>query len=180
MPVLSKQHAEYSVLTNETVNIGNKNCCVKNEQLCGATSEMDVVMKDSEFFSKTLDLELQRAKRYRVFVSMTVFDLSFLRSSQDESLLQDSIELIRKNVRAIDSVAAVGEYKIGLLFPETPRQGAEVSSRRIAELLKDRLMGQADCDARELIPLEMVSYPDAAGARSFSDSLAEIAVSSRN
>lgn len=137
----------------------------------------------TEDFSKTLDLELQRAKRYRVFVSMTVFDLSFLKTGSCETngtIVANSIELIRKNIRAIDSVAAIGKYKIGLLLPETPRQGAEVSSRRIAELLKNRLSSQPECNAAELIPLEMVSYPDAAGARSFSEFLEEITVTNRN
>ena len=137
----------------------------------------------TESFSKTLDLELQRAKRYRVFVSMTVFDLSFLKSGCGDTngtIVTDSIELIRENIRSIDSVAAIGEYKIGLLLPETPRQGAEVSSRRIAELLKDRLRAQPNCDTAELIPLEMVSYPDAAGARNFSEFLEDMAASSHN
>jgi len=137
----------------------------------------------TDSFSKALDLELQRAKRYRVFVSMTVFDLSFLKSGSTDSkeaIVADSIELIRENIRSIDSVAAIGEYKIGVLLPETPRQGAEVSSRRIAELLKDQLAAQPDGGPVELVPLEMVSYPDAAGARSFSEFLKDMAASSCN
>ncbi len=144
---------------------------------------MSMTKTQTDSFSKALDLELQRAKRYRVFVSMTVFDLSFLKTDNGDSsdkLVADSLELIRENIRAIDSAAVIGEYKIGLLLPETPRQGAEVSSRRIAELLKDRLATKPDEGTTELVPLEMLSYPDAAGARSFPEFLTDMAASNCN
>ncbi|HQL23258.1 MAG TPA: hypothetical protein PKY95_02455, partial [candidate division Zixibacteria bacterium] len=66
-------------------------------------------MDDCNFIDK-VDLELKRAERYSVFVSLVVFDLSFLEnhlgpgaSSVVHSLSQEA----RRNVREIDVVSVM-------------------------------------------------------------------------
>ena len=140
-------------------------------------------MTPVESFSKRIDLELKRAQRYSIFISMTVFDLSFLEEREvndRDVIVQNTVDLIRNNVREIDNVALIDNYKIGLLFPETQRQGAEIASRRITELIKDSISHLVQKEYEGLIPLEMLSYPDAAGAKSLSEFLGELANTNTN
>jgi hypothetical protein len=140
-------------------------------------------MQPEQSFARVLDLELKRAERYRIFISMIVFDLSLVREITNggaESAIDGTVELIRKNIREIDNVVAMSGCRVGLLFPETPRQGAEIVSKRLTELIRTYISGLAKSDLGELIPLEMVSYPDAAGAKSMSSYLEELLASKRN
>jgi len=140
-------------------------------------------MTPVESFGKRVDIELKRAQRYSIFISMTVFDLSFLKDREMNSkdvIVQDTVNLIQKNVREIDNVALIDNYKIGLLFPETQRQGAEIASRRIADVIRDSISHLVQKEHEGLIPLEMLSYPDAAGAKSLSEFLEELVNTNRN
>jgi GGDEF domain-containing protein len=145
--------------------------------------EVEMELLPSESFAKRLDLELKRAERYRIFVSTIVFDLSFVKRDKDidvEGIVNQTVAHIRNNIREIDNVAVIGDYKIGLLFPETPRQGAEIASKRIAELIRNSISNVTKKEMEHLIPMEMVSYPDAAGAKSLSEFLKELTQMSRN
>ncbi len=140
-------------------------------------------MQPEQSFARVLDLELKRAERYRIFISMIVFDLSLVKEVTNggtESVIDGTVELIRKNIREIDNVIAMSGCRVGLLFPETPRQGAEIVSKRLTELIRTYISGLVKSDLGELIPLEMVSYPDAAGAKSMSSYLEELLASKRN
>lgn len=126
-------------------------------------------------FANQLDLELKRARRYSIFVSMVILDLSSLDDSEvgdKERVFQRLLDELKNNVREIDKVAAIDESRIAVLFPETSRQGAEVVSRRIMEQVKE-VVAKAG-ERNSLVPMEMVSYPDAAGARSMSEFLEDL------
>ncbi len=139
-------------------------------------------MEDYNFFSQ-VDLELKRAERYSVFVSLVVLDFSFLQeySGPDTAAIMSRLfASARRNVREVDILSMTDESKIVLLMPETPRQGAEIAGRRIRELLRDRLSAESGELADHVIPMEMASYPDAAGARTIRDFLREYSESHRN
>lgn len=141
------------------------------------------VLEQHRYFTERLDLELKRAKRYSIFVSMIVFDLSFLDSDEDGAdrvIVEKAARRVSANVRAIDNVSVLAEHKIGVLLPETPRQGAEITSRRLSEQIKQILNDLSEKSRDELIPIEMISYPDAAGAKPVSTALEELLESSRN
>ncbi|HQL23257.1 MAG TPA: hypothetical protein PKY95_02450, partial [candidate division Zixibacteria bacterium] len=77
-------------------------------------------------------------------------------------------------------VSVMDGCKLVLLLPETPRQGAEIASRRVSEILRDRLSRDNSAAAEKIIPLEMASYPDAAGARTIRDFLGDYLDRHRN
>lgn len=132
-------------------------------------------------FATQLDLELKRARRYSIFVSMVVLDLSGLgetEKGEKSQVLERLIDLLKNNIREIDRVAAIDDSRIALLFPETSRQGAEVVSRRLMEQVKDVVAREGEKSA--LVPMEMVSYPDAAGARSMSEFLEDLVKHGQN
>jgi hypothetical protein len=139
-------------------------------------------MDDVSFFNK-VDLELKRAERYSVFVSLVVFDLTFLRDQlgpDAPGAVRRLFESTRVKVREIDQVSVINDYKLVLLLPETPRQGAEIAGRRVNELLRDLLSTEVAEETERIIPMEMASYPDAAGARSIADFLHEYSHNHRN
>lgn len=127
-----------------------------------------------DLFLDRVGIELKRAERYRIFISLIVFDVASVKQvfpKQDSSVMSDLASHVQKHIRAIDNVALLGPHKLGLLLPETTRQGAEIASKRISELVKTRLSELIDERFEQVIPLEMASYPDAAGAKSISDFL---------
>jgi hypothetical protein len=139
-------------------------------------------MEDCAFLEK-VDLELKRAERYSVFVSLVVFDLAFLEShfgADAGGLVRRLSTDAARNVREIDVISVIDDNKLVLLLPETPRQGAEIAGRRVSELLKERLLLERPEIAEKIIPLEMASYPDAAGARSIRQFLGDYMERHRN
>ena len=130
---------------------------------------------EEPFFNK-VDIELKRAERYRIFISMIIFDISFVNTLCDdnqEQVIENILNLVKKNIRAIDNVSLVENSKLALLFPETTRQGAEIASKRLSNIIKENLEQLNTAKIDQVIPLEMASYPDAAGAKSIADMLKE-------
>ncbi|UCD63177.1 MAG: hypothetical protein JSW34_10545 [Candidatus Zixiibacteriota bacterium] len=134
-------------------------------------------------FIERVSTELKRAERYRIFVSLIILDVSFLQTlfpNHGSSLRSELAELVGKHIRSIDDISILGSGKLGLLFPETTRQGAEIASRRITELIHGRLSEMNAGQVEHVIPLEMASYPDAAGAMSITDFLRDYSQESLN
>ena len=120
--------------------------------------------------------ELQRAERYRVFVSLLLLDLSSVRErfgGRGSEIMQMLTRLTCQHVRGCDIVAAVNG-SIALLFPETPRQGAEITSKRLSDMIREKVSELSEQAVETVIPLEIASYPDTAGARSLSEFLDEL------
>ena len=133
----------------------------------------------AEVFLNQAGIELKRAERYRIFVSLIVFDLSTAAGSVRE--MADKLsQQIRDNVRASDHFAFIDHDRIAVLFPETPRQGAEVTARRLRNVLTTILEPEQAGDAEQLIPVEMVSFPDSGGARTVHDFLRDLSEQMRN
>jgi GGDEF domain-containing protein len=137
-----------------------------------------------EPFVRRVSLEMRRAERYRIFVSLVVLDLSFLkgRNGHDRSpLIEGILSTVAGNIRVIDEFALVGSHRLVVLMPETQRQGAEAAARRLSDIVKKDIEQRTQQSLDRMIPLEMASYPDAAGTRSISEMIQEIAqVESQN
>ena len=138
----------------------------------------------SESFVTRAGIELKRAERYRVFIALSVLDMGFTRElfTEDEHapVMDGILGAARGSVRACDYVSLVGPHHVCLLFPETSRQGAEVAIRRIGDSIRKELAGRTDKTVDQVIPVELSSYPDAAGARTVEDFLEELQLRARN
>jgi GGDEF domain-containing protein len=134
-------------------------------------------------FVQRVEVELNRAERYRVFVSLTVFDLGPVREvagDKNSEVLRDLSTQVRELVRACDYVALLHDHCLAVLQPETPRQGAEIAAKRLATMVKDRLVARLGEGANRVIPVEIASFPDTAGARTLNGFLEELAARSQN
>ena len=125
-------------------------------------------------FIDRVDVELKRAQRYQIFISLLVYDLSFLQNldiDDYDQLHKDILGLVAQKIRAIDDVTLLDSSKIAFLLPETNRQGAEIASRRISSVLKEYFSEGKNKEIEDVITPEMSSYPDAAGTKSIKDFL---------
>ena len=79
-------------------------------------------------FVERVGRELQRAERYRIFLSLIVLDFNSVRLISDGGETADVaklVDLVTGNTRSVDHAALVETGKVAVLLPETPRQGAE-------------------------------------------------------
>ena len=138
----------------------------------------------SESFLDQVGIELKRAERYRAFLSLTVLDLSFARESLGEEgcakLMERLHELTRRRVRVCDTISLADGCRLCLLLPETSRQGAEATVKRISEEVSAELSHHLDNNDEPTIPVELASFPDAAGARTILQFLEEFERESKN
>ncbi len=136
-------------------------------------------------FAKRIEYELKRAERYRIFVSFLVFDLATILdaigdlSSAGEnhrkSFIRSLNSVIGNSVREVDSVSNGNRMKIGVLCPETSRQGAEAAAKRIQSALSNYCLDHFKNSNEYFIPVEISSFPDAAGNRSIASYTKEYA-----
>lgn len=136
--------------------------------------ELKTDIIDASMFINRVDYELKRAERYSIFMSLVVYDMSLLRNSikdDYEKRTKDLYEDISEKVRKVDIVSLLGDSQIALLCPETNRQGAEIVSKRIYQIIKENIK---DIDLKDyVIPMEIASYPDTTGTTTISQFLHE-------
>jgi hypothetical protein len=126
-------------------------------------------------FAVKMRYELKRAERYRTFLSLVIFNLGPIVDlagpvSRDEArrdrFVREIQKVIRSTIREIDFVSNSGRLKVGLLLPETSRQGAEAATRRITDMITEFCGNYLARPDDYLVPVEIASFPDASGTRS--------------
>lgn len=130
-----------------------------------------------EIFLERVGIELERAERYSIFVSMSVLDFSQLLErlgSESGDEMKELLNIVRGNVRNIDFVSYLDNRQVGMLFPETSKQGAEIVIKRISDLIRRHQAENGIKRTDDLIPLELASYPETAGAKTVKTFLGEL------
>lgn len=160
-----------------------------------AASMPNPVVRDLSEFVTNCWTELRRAERYHVFVSLAKFEIYPTGSTRKTDSSPDSQTIAEKLVRAVrasDAVSLVNGSSVVVLFPETPRQGAEVATRRLQATIAEAIglnvgsgtngemiarTPSGSFAALSALPsAQLSSFPDAAGARSIPDLLNELIV----
>lgn len=99
---------------------------------------------NSEFFTKRLQEEILRSKRYRRQFSILLIDIDRFEkifenygASEEESILRIIAEKLKNNLRKVDIIGKLkNSNQFIILLPETPLQGAWVVGRRILRLVE--------------------------------------------
>lgn len=137
-------------------------------------NKADNIIRTGDPFLQRAGLELKRAERYRIFLSLVVIDLASAKEhhgGSGEEAVRQAMDVVAANIREVDAAAVVDASKVVLLLPETPRQGAEAAARRLSDLIRKQVLGNGNGNGDRVLPMEMASYPDAAGVRTVADVL---------
>jgi hypothetical protein len=137
---------------------------------------------DTDFISR-VSYELKRAERYRVFLSLAIFNIGsvidlagkgvFKTEEERDNLCSALNKVIKDNSREVDFISNSGAVKIGVLMPETSRQGAEAAARRITESLFDYCKDYFAQSSDYSFPVEVSSFPDSSDSRSIASYIEE-------
>ncbi|NLL37662.1 MAG: hypothetical protein GX256_09110 [Fretibacterium sp.] len=94
--------------------------------------------------------ELYRVRRYQRFLSAALLSFEFPDSAppeDEETFWISYCRLVRANLRASDVSSLVGPHDIFLVFPETPREAAEVAVGKLLELMPPLLESYSSLEA---------------------------------
>lgn len=137
--------------------------------------DTDLKISEVTKFVEQVDLELKRAERYRVFMSLLIYDLSLITKAskfQSEKIGNLKTKLVKK-MRVIDVVAQIDETKIALLLPETSRQGAELASKRLGAEINNWMKEEFTITMDHIVPKQIASFPNATGSDTIDQFLEE-------
>ncbi len=127
------------------------------------------------FFDNQFTLELERAKRSNLPLSLAICDIDHFKSVNDrflhhngDRILRMVARRLREELRRIDHVCRIGGEEFALILPDTPKEAArEVMDRLVNSIFKEEIVHEG-----ELINLAVtfsfgaVTFPDA-GADAF-------------
>jgi diguanylate cyclase (GGDEF)-like protein len=121
--------------------IGKMRVVLEHEQAISRTDYLTGVA-NRRFFTESLDLELNRTRRYGRPVSLVYMDIDDFKAINDEKghevgdrVLRAVARTLRENVRVTDQVARLGGDEFGVLLPETDYEAAEKLLPRLVEKL---------------------------------------------
>lgn len=106
------------------------------------TANMDFVtgLYSKAYLRKMLNMELERAMRYNLQLSVLFIDLDDFKKVNDQLghtagdvFLRNISEMIKKTVRTTDILARYGGDEFLILMPQTGASGAEILLKRVQE-----------------------------------------------
>jgi len=93
-------------------------------------------------FEEELEKEIARSHRYNHPMSLAIFDIDFFKRVNDsyghkvgDMVLQKLSELVKENIREIDSIARWGGEEFTLIFPELPLHDAVKAADKVRLLI---------------------------------------------
>ncbi len=111
-----------------------------------ATTDRMTGLFSHHFFEKTLDEELERARRYKSTFSLVMFDIDHFKIFNDtyghlqgDRIIREIARLLCKSIRQVDFPARYGGEEFAVILPAVDTKGALV----VAERLRKRVEGFA-------------------------------------
>lgn len=107
-------------------------------------------LRNNRFFTDASTHETARARRYGSKVSIAVIDLpappiDALAKRERAEALAALGELVRAGIRTTDTASFIADgrsYRIGVILPETPGEGARIFANRMANRVSAFLLGR--------------------------------------
>jgi two-component system cell cycle response regulator len=118
--------------------------------------------------AETLEAELDRARRYNLYLSILLADLDRFKQVNDErghlagdAVLRQVGELLRREARSVDIVARFGGEEFVVVMPETTIQGAGVFAERVRSKVEEHDFAQpGEIPLRLTISIGLAGYPN--------------------
>ncbi len=112
-------------------------------QLLATTDSLTGIANRRAFMAQ-LDSEIERAHRYGTPLALVMYDIDYFKQINDnfghdvgDSILQAITEVVKNNVRAVDTVARWGGEEFMILMPESDLSSACI----VAEKLREEVAG---------------------------------------
>jgi GGDEF domain-containing protein len=123
---------------------------------CGALErDLPTGLGDRRAFDAALAREIDRHRRYRVPLSMTLVGLDRLAIVRDllggepaDAVLRDAAAIVLLELRTCDAAFRVAEDQLAILWADTGLAGAEIASARVVRHLRDAGLGRGAVIAR--------------------------------
>jgi diguanylate cyclase (GGDEF)-like protein len=103
-----------------------------------ATTDRMTGLFSHHFFEKTLDEELERARRYKSTFSLVMFDIDHFKKFNDtyghlqgDRIIRDIAKLLCKSIRQVDFPARYGGEEFAVILPAVDVKGATVVAERL-------------------------------------------------
>ena len=103
-----------------------------------ATTDRMTGLFSHHFFEKTLDEELERARRYKSTFSLVMFDIDHFKKFNDayghlqgDRIIREIAKLLCKSIRQVDFPARYGGEEFAVILPAVDVKGALVVAERI-------------------------------------------------
>jgi two-component system cell cycle response regulator len=116
---------------------------------------------------EALDRELDRARRYSLVLTILMVDLDHFKQINDtrghlvgDMVLRQLGDLLRREVRSVDTVARYGGEEFVIVLPETGTHGALVFAERMRQRIGQQLFGDEDQTLHVTVSIGVASFPD--------------------
>jgi diguanylate cyclase (GGDEF)-like protein len=147
---------------------------VRNHQKIAKLATIDGLtgLNNHRTFQERLDIEIERAKRFKQNLSLLMMDLDFFKRLNDtyghragDQVLKKVACRIVEGVRNIDLAARYGGEEFVAILPATSAQGAIVTAERIRNEIMNKAIKIADNDVSITISIGIATYPEDSSAR---------------
>ena len=103
-----------------------------------ATTDRMTGLFSHHYFEKTLEEELERARRYKATFSLVMFDIDHFKQFNDayghlqgDRIIRDISKLLMKSIRQVDFPARYGGEEFAVILPAVDIKGALVVAERL-------------------------------------------------
>ncbi|MBN1550799.1 diguanylate cyclase [bacterium] len=121
------------------------------------------------YFNEQLELELHRAKRHNLNVSVVMLDIDFFKNFNDahghpagDRVLKIIARFMSNNIREIDVAARYGGEEFALILIETNKKAAAIVSNKLKGIVEDYPFFKkgAQANGKLTISMGVATYPD--------------------
>lgn len=125
------------------------------------------------YLDRTLEVEIERAMRYNLSVSLIFMDIDFFKKVNDayghligSKLLVEVSQLLLRGLRRVDIVARYGGDEFVLVLPQTNVEAAKAIAERLRKSMEKHVFMKADnLSLRLTASFGIASYPDHADTK---------------
>jgi len=148
---------------------------IENTMLYKSTEHLSLTdgltgLYNHRYFQEQLEVEVKRAQRYDLNLSLIMIDLDHFKEFNDsyghlegDSLLRKISQILKSSLRETDFVARYGGEEFAVILPETNKERASIAAERIRKTINEQTFGEGG--VKMTISLGVASYPDDACLR---------------
>jgi len=148
---------------------------IENTMLYKSTEHLSITdgltgLYNHRHFQEQLEVEVKRAQRYDLNLSLIMIDLDHFKEFNDsyghlegDALLRKIAQILKSSLRETDFVARYGGEEFAVILPETDKEGASIAAERVRRTISKQTFGEVG--AIMTISLGVASYPDDACLR---------------